>query len=99
MCGKLSWIVERRFSEFVTLVRHIKETYPQLQSKLPPLPPKSCFRVLDDESFLRTRHGQLSDLIDELMKVLSSEKLVCDDKVLSFFGFKSYLSQAGGANQ
>jgi hypothetical protein len=85
--GRKSWEIERRFSEFVTLINYIKEQYPKLRTSLPAVPPKTCFRVLTDEAFLTERKNKLCELLDELMRVLSREKVVSDQKVLDFLGF------------
>lgn len=85
--GRKSWETERRFSEFVTLTNYIRDKYPKLRTSLPALPPKTCFRVLTDETFLNERKDKLRDSLDELLRFLSREKVVADRKVLDFLGF------------
>jgi hypothetical protein len=85
--GRENWDIERRFSEFVTLINYIREQYPQFQTSLPATPPKTCFRVLTDEKFLNERKDKLCELLDELLRLLSREKVVSDRKVLDFLGF------------
>ena len=86
--GKTTWLIGKRYSEFVVLIDHLKQTYAHLRSEILALPPKSCFRILNDESFLNERMELLDKFLDELLRVLSRQKLMHDHKVMGFLGLR-----------
>ncbi len=93
--GKSTWVIQRRFSEFVTLISYLKNTYSSIED-LPTIPPKTCLRMTTDEVFLKERLSQLDTFIDDLLRVLSQRKLIGDLKVLSFFGLNFQETQQEG---
>lgn len=94
--GKSVWTIERRFSHFVVLSKHLKDSYTVMKKKGPSLPPKTCSRVTGDEKFLQERQKLLGDYLDELLSLLSKEKLLADQKVKSFLGFTEGFVESTG---
>jgi hypothetical protein len=83
--GKSEWTIKRRFREFEKFLASIRSSHHDLPSdKIPALPPKTCFRVLDDEDFLIERKMQLYDFLDNFLRELSQKNLLKDQKVIEF---------------
>ena len=69
-CGKDSWIVKRRYSEFVTLRLSLfqtilannnnKDTVVLNTIDLPSLPPKTLLSIINDDIALKTRKEELN---------------------------------------
>mmetsp|Transcript_14484 Transcript_14484/g.15660 ORF Transcript_14484/g.15660 Transcript_14484/m.15660 type:complete len:148 (-) Transcript_14484:162-605(-) len=79
--GKFEWNIKRRFKEFDSLYSSYKSSK---SDSLAALPPKTCFRVTDDENFLKERQHRLYDFLDSLLKDLSQRNLLSDEKVVQF---------------
>lgn len=94
--GKSTWTIERRFSQFISLSKYLKETYSALNKNAPCPPPKTCGPVTGDQHFLMQRQNLLSDYLDALLALLSKEKLLTDQKVKSFLGFTGGFEEVSG---
>lgn len=80
--GKNSWVVFRRYREFL----HIKDVFEEREVNFPP---KTWFSSID-ESFLEERRQKLAIFLDNLLKNLSQDdKIFATDEIGCFLGLDS----------
>ena len=88
--GRNSWIVEKRYSSFVTLALKLKSTLgASLLRELPNLPPKTWFRDLSDD-FLNMRIILLSRYLDSLLQLLSKNWALASTAIKCIFDFLDF---------
>lgn len=89
-CGRDSWTVCKRFSQFYTLIADLKEHHSHDElGELPRLPGKTWFPIVYDEYLLTTRREKLRLFLDDLLLKLNQKKLSSDPIILAFFGFSN----------
>ena len=52
-CDQTEWTIEKRYSEFDTLFNDLKKMF----AVVPPMPPKTVFKVKSPEGILKRRQG------------------------------------------
>jgi hypothetical protein len=84
-CSRKTWIVEKRYSEFVSLVKSI-------QAALPPgatiaafdlMPPKGSFGRDLSTGFVRDRRDKLSRFTDSLLCEMSQKGLLNTNNIIT----------------
>jgi hypothetical protein len=82
--GNHTWVVWKRFSEFVSFHCYLKQKYTRFESTLPFHPPKTCTRVIYDKRFLEERKYSLETYFDKVLRLLSEKDCFSDAVVIKF---------------
>jgi len=93
LSGKAEWSLRKRYSEFDGLHGKLFKKYPSIRKSLPQLPPKSCYPILYDIKFLNCRKQLLQSYMENLLRVLSSEKLLKDPDIEAFLQLEKVQQQ------
>lgn len=88
--GRSTWIIRRRYSEFVILLNYLLDKYPNIKEPFPILPPKTYLNISEDDAFLNDRKQKLTRFLDELLKTMHIEKLLTDPMLIDFLAFSNY---------
>ena len=88
--GRSTWMIKRRYSEFVKLLNYLLIKYPTCKEPFPSLPPKTYSNISEDNTFINDRKQKLARFLDELLKTMHIEKLLTDPILIDFLGFCNY---------
>ena len=88
-CGKDSWSIRKRYSDFVNLRGNIIQDISKSNSNsdIPILPPKTFISIINDETSLLQRKELLEQWLQTLLEYLSSNHLLQLKCIRNFLGF------------
>lgn len=90
-CGKDSWKVRKRYSDFVTLrgsiIQDISQKLSSITDSIPMLPPKTLISIINDENATIQRKESLEKWLHTLLDILSSHHLLYLKSIRTFLGF------------
>ena len=94
-CGKDSWTVKKRFSNFVTLRRNVIDELVPIHGTIvcgdiPILPPKTIISIVNDEDAIIQRKELLEKWLQTLLECLSRNNVLTLKCIRNFLGFDEF---------